>query len=92
MVSRVVASSLFGVKTQETTLTAPEGAGALSCFCLTRGAIFPYLHGNVVHLIRLKAVVPPLARHAVPNLLPVPLGHTLSEAHGLACYTMKQGL
>ena len=26
---------------KKTALTAPEGAGALSCFCLTRGAILP---------------------------------------------------
>ena len=43
--SRVVASSLFGKKMQEITPTAPEGTGALSCFCLTRARLFSKLTG-----------------------------------------------
>ena len=75
-VVRVAAVSLFGVKSQETALTAPEGAGGseLSCFFLARGAILPFFHGNSVQLIGLEAVASPLARCAVSDFLPVPLG------------------
>ena len=54
----------------------PKGQGARSCYCLTRGAILPYLHGNSVQLIRLEAVASPLALRAVSDLDPVPLGQT----------------
>ena len=53
--SRVVASMLFGDKSQKYALTAPEGAGALTCFCWTRGALIPYIYGTNVQLIRLEA-------------------------------------
>ena len=61
---------------KKTALTAPEGAGVLSCFCLTRGAIIPYLQGNGVQLIGLVAVASLLARCAVSDLDPVTLGQT----------------
>ena len=56
--------------------TAPEGAGARSCFCLTRGAIDPQNYGNSIQLTRLEAVASPLARRAVSDILPVPQGQT----------------
>ena len=68
-VSCVVASLRFGVKSQKTVRTPPEGTGALSCFCLTSGAILPYTYGNSVRLVRLETVASPLSRRAVPNRL-----------------------
>ena len=54
----------------------PKGQEARSCYCLTRGAITPYLHGNSVQLIGLEGVTSPLARCAVSDLDLVPLGQT----------------
>ena len=54
----------------------PKEQGARSCYCLTIGAILPYLHGNSVQLIGLEVVASPLARCAVSDLDPVPLGQT----------------
>ena len=76
MIFLVVASSLFGVKLQEIALTAPEGTGALGCFCLTRGAIVQYFYVDRVQLIRLKDVASRLASRAVLDLLPVSLEQT----------------
>ena len=49
-----MAFSPFDANSQHTALTAPEGAGARSCYCLTRDAILPYLYGNSVQLIGLE--------------------------------------
>ena len=69
----------------------PKGQGARSCYCLTRGTILPYLHGNSVQLIGLEAVASPLARCPESDLDPVPLGQTEPGARRVALLKTEQG-
>ena len=73
---RVVALSLFGVRIATTCQLRLKGQGARSCYCLTRGVILPYIHGNSTLLIGLEVVSSPLAHCAVSDLDLVALGQT----------------
>ena len=91
-VSSAVSPSLFGEKSKEDALTAPEGAGGFKLLLLDERCDSSVDIRECVHLLGLEAVASPLARRVVSVLVPAPLVATLPDARGLACMKTEQGL